>query len=81
MKIVKEHINEEENDFKWIKNNKTHEDIIKSIEGKPLENIFLQAIENNQIWLVKYCLDNGIITHDNIKYDYYFFIINSMRLL
>ena len=51
----------EDEEFKWIKNSKTHDDIIKSLEGKSLQDILRYALKYDLIWLVEYCLDNNVL--------------------
>ena len=46
-------------DFKWIKYNKSHEDIIKSLEGKSYDEKIYIAIKNESEWLFDYVYDEN----------------------
>lgn len=42
---------------------KSEDDILKSLEGKSMDNLLMRGVMKNQMWLVKHALDNGANIH------------------
>ena len=59
MKLVREHINEEQSEFRFMKG-PSKEKILKTLEGKTLKYKFFIGVKHNLLWLVQYCINEGI---------------------
>ena len=53
----------EDEEFKFMKG-PSKEKILKGLEDKDIDQKFVYGIKNNQLWLVKWCVENGLDTND-----------------